>query len=191
VTDATPDEAQPESRPDGAEQPATAGQAESAESRREQADHLRERIYLSFAALAVLLAIDAHGQPEPIEAILTLLVTMLGTLLAVFVADVISFMVVHERTMTRHERQHAVFASFGALGAVGLPFIFLGVAAFGIIDMDLALALSTGALVVTLIVIGWRAVHRVKLNWWQRVVALGAEAALALTVIGLQLIAHG
>ena len=45
-------------------------------------------------------------------------------------------------------------------------------------------------LVATLVLIGWIAVRRIQLKWWQRLIALGAEAALALGVIGLQLLAH-
>ncbi|QIG41202.1 hypothetical protein G5T42_09085 [Microbacterium sp. 4R-513] len=159
-------------------------------ARRARADHLKERIYLSFAALAVLLAINAHGHTEALDAFLTLLVTVLGTLLAVFVADVISFTVVHERAMNRPERQHAVFASFGTLGAITLPFVFLLLAVFGIMQTETAVRAGIIALVATLGIIGWVAVRNVPLKWWQRLIALGAEAALALGVVGLQLLAH-
>ena len=160
------------------------------EARNRRADHLRERIYLSFAALAVLLAIESHGHPDPLQSFLTLLVTMLGTLLAVFLADVISFIVSDERAMTRAERGHAVWASFGALGAVTLPFVFLLLAVFGVLEIELALRISIITLVVTLVLIGWAAVHKIPLKWWQRLIALGAEAALAIGVIGLQFLAH-
>jgi hypothetical protein len=41
------------------------------------------------------------------------------------------------------------------------------------------------------VVFGYLAVRRAHLRWWQRMVALMAEAALGLTVIGLELIVHG
>lgn len=160
------------------------------EARQARADHLKERIYLSFAALAVLLAINTHGDPAALDAFLTLLVTVLGTLLAVFVADIISFTVVHGRAMTRPEGRHAVFASFGALGAVSLPFIFLLLAVFGILPTQTALNASIIALVATLVLIGWAAVRTIPLKWWQRLIALVAEALLALGIVGLQLLAH-
>ncbi|TDN91724.1 hypothetical protein [Microbacterium sp. BK668] len=159
------------------------------EARRERADHLKERIYLSFASLAVLVALNAHGYSNALDALLTLLVTVIGTLLAVFVADVISFTVAHERAMNRRERQHAVFASFGTLGAVTLPFVFLALAVFGVLETSTALRAGIIALVATLVVIGWAAVRKVPLTWWQRIIALGAEAALALGVVGLQVLA--
>lgn len=160
------------------------------EARRFRADHLKERIYLTFAALAVLLAINAHGHPEALDALLTLLVTVFGTLLAVFVADIISFVVAHERAMNASERRHAVSASFGTLGAVTTPVILLGLASLGIMEVETALRVSIIVLVVTLVLIGWVAVRKIPLKWWQRLIALGAEAALALGVIGLQLLAH-
>ncbi|WP_345800348.1 hypothetical protein AAIB33_12830 [Microbacterium sp. AZCO] len=159
-------------------------------ARSRRADHLKERIYLTFAALAVLLAINLHGHPEPVDALVTLLVTVFGTLLAVFVADVISFVVAHERAMDADERGHAVFASFGTLSAVTVPVILLLLAALGVMQIDTAIRASIIVLVATLVVIGWVAVRKVPLKWWQRLIALGAEAALALGVVALQLAAH-
>jgi hypothetical protein len=160
------------------------------ETRRERADRLKERIYITFASLAVVLAIDSHGHAVPLDAFLTLLVTVLGTLLAIFVADVISFTVAHERTMRRSELRHAVAASFGTLSAITAPLVFLFLAVLGVWEVETALRASAIALIATLVVIGWVAVHKVELTWWQRLIALGGEAVLALGVVGLQLLAH-
>ena len=159
--------------------------------RQERADRLKERIYLTFAALAVVLALNAHGAIDAGVAIRTLLVTVLGTLLAVFVADVVSHMVVHERGTTPAELRHAIGSSFGALSAVGLPFVFLLLALFGLWSTATALTASSIALIAALVVIGYAAVRRIPMPWWQRLIALGAEAALGLAVVGLQLLAHG
>ena len=40
-------------------------------------------------------------------------------------------------------------------------------------------------------VIGYLAIRRLRLAWWQRLVALGAEALLGVLTAGLQLLAHG
>lgn len=164
---------------------------EDYEARRVRADRLKERIYLTFVALAVVLAINGNDHPEPLESFLTLLVTVLGTLLAVFVADVISFTVAHERSMNEHELGHAVSASFGTLSAVAAPFVFLLLAAMGVWTTETALRASAIALIAALIIIGWVAVRKIDLTWWQRVIALGGEALLALGVVGLQLPAKG
>ncbi len=59
-------------------------------NRGERAEHLMERIYLTFTALAVVIALRGHEGATTGEALVTLLVTSVGTLLAVLVADVIS-----------------------------------------------------------------------------------------------------
>jgi hypothetical protein len=169
-----------------------AGEAASdGELRRERAEALKERIYLTFAALAVVLALNLHDTLDAGVAIRTLLVTVLGTLLAVLVADVLSHMVVHERGMTRREWRAALVSSFGAMGAVGLPFAFLLAALFGWWETPTALTASTIALIAALVVIGFAAVRSIPMSWGQRLVALGAEAALGLAVVGLQLLAKG
>ncbi|MCE7483012.1 hypothetical protein LZG07_13915 [Microbacterium profundi] len=160
-------------------------------TRHERAGLLKERIYLTFAALAVVLTLGAHGHVDPIEAIRTLAVTVFGTLLAMFTADIISHLVVHERSMTGTEFRHASVTTFGALGAVVLPFVFLAASAWGLWDTETALRAASFALVAALIAIGFLAIRRVRLSWWKRALVLGVEAMLALIVIGLQVLAHG
>lgn len=162
----------------------------SLETREIRAARLKERIYVTFVALAVVLTLRSHHVEAP-EAILTLLVTVLGTLLAVFVADLTAHVVVHERGLTRHELNVALLSSFGALGAVALPFLFLLLALLGVWETDGALAASFVALLVSLILSGWVAIRHLQLTWWQRLFALLGEAVLGLAVVGLQLLAHG
>lgn len=159
-------------------------------TRPDQAERLKESIYLIFAALAVTLAVGAHGHTTAGEALLTLGVTLLGTVLAVFTADIIAHFIVHEAMMTRAEFRHAFKVSFGALPAVLLPFIFLTISAITGWAVSTALLVSSIALVLALVILAQRAVRRLRLLWWQRLIVLGAEAVLALGVIGLQLLAH-
>lgn len=156
-----------------------------------RADHLKERIYLTFAALAVVITLSTHGHVSAGEAATTLIVTVMGTLLAVFTADLISHIVVHGSLFTRPELKHAISSSFGALGTVALPFLFIGLSALGVWAVSGALHASAIALLGSLIVVAWIAVRRIPLTWYQRIVALGAETILGLAVIGLQVLAHG
>ncbi|KJR05876.1 hypothetical protein ACE11G_14575 [Gordonia sp. PS3] len=159
-------------------------------TREEQAAVLKESIYLVFATLSVTLAIRAHGDVSAPAALATLAVTLGGTVLAVFTADVLAHTVVHGVMMSRHEFAHAVRTSFGALSSVTLPFVFLCVSLITGWDVNAALLASTIALTVALVLICARAVHRVGLSWKQQVVMLTIEAALALAVIALQVMAH-
>lgn len=158
--------------------------------RRKRAGRLKERIYISFTALAVVITLASHGHVSAGEAAVTLLVTVVGTLLAVFAADMISHIVVHGSLFTGEELREAVGTSFGALFGVALPFILLGLAALGWWEVQTALYASAVALLAALVIIGWVAVRRVPLTWYQRLIVLGGEAALGLAVIGLKLLAH-
>ena len=164
---------------------------DSEAGRERRAAVLNERIYLTFASLAVVLALVGHGDPTVQEALATLGITLAGTVLAVFTADVVSHVVVHEGLPTSGELRHIVGTLVGALGGVALPFVFLGLAALGAWTTERALHASAVALVVALVVIGWLAVRRARITWWQRLLVLGAEAVLGLAVVGLQLLAHG
>ncbi|MBO3662343.1 hypothetical protein [Microbacterium stercoris] len=161
------------------------------DDRQLRADRLKERIYVTFAALAVTVTLLAHGHVSALEAIITLSVTVLGTLFAVFTSDVVSHLVVHQRLLRRDELRHATATTFSAVGAVVLPLAFLGAAALGLWRTETALTAGAVALLVALVGIGYLAARRVPLVWWQRLLVLGAEAALGLIVIVLQLAAHG
>ncbi|MFF1830729.1 hypothetical protein [Paenarthrobacter sp. NPDC058040] len=157
-----------------------------------RAEALKERVYVTFTGLAVVLALASHSEAlMPGEAASTLAITVVGTLLAVFVADLVSYLAVHAKTPTRSELSKMVRVSFGAFGAIVLPLIFIAVAAVGRWSIETALRASTIALIVSLVLIGYLAVRRVKMSWWQRLIALGAECALGAAVVGLELLAHG
>ena len=159
---------------------------ESAEAR---AEALKERVYITFTALAVVLAMREHVDSARTAA-LTLLIVVVGTLLAVFVADVVSHLAVHAALPTQPEFRHMLRVSLGAIGAVVLPFVFLGLAARGW-RLESALRASSIALVAALVVIGYAAVRRIRLPLWQRLLVLVAEFALGLLVLVLELLAHG
>ena len=157
----------------------------------ERADRLKEGIYVSFAALAVVLSLGSHSTVDATEALVTLAVTALGTTLAVFTADVVSHLVAHQRLMTGAEFRHAGVTTLGATGAVVLPLVLLAVAALGGWSTETALTASAVALLLSLIAFGYLAVRRIRVAWWQRILVLGGEAVLGLIVIALKLIAHG
>lgn len=164
----------------------------SAEEQREQrAEQLKERIYVSFTALAVVLALRAEADHLTIgAAAATLAIAVVATLLAVFVADVVAHITLHAALPSRGELAHMLRVVVGALGVLVLPLVFLGVAALGRWTLDGALQASSIALVVTLAAVGYLAVRRLRLPIVQRLVVLLAEFALGLLVIALELLAH-
>lgn len=157
----------------------------------ERADRLKERVYVTFAALAVVLTLRSHGDVTAGVAATTLLITVGGTVLAVLLADMVSHVAVHAALPSPAEARHMVAVCTGALGVLALPMVFVGVAATGSWTVDGALRASTIALVASLGVVGWLAVRRVALPRWQKLLVLAAEVALGVAVVSLELLAHG
>lgn len=177
--------------PSSADPVPTTAAAMPARATQERAERLKERVYVTFAALAVVLTLRSHGDVSAGVAATTLLITVGGTVLAVFLADVVAHLAVHAALPTVAELRHMVRVCTGALGVMVLPMVFIGIAATGTWRVDGALRASTIALVASLGVVGWLAVRRVTLPRWQKVVVLLAEVALGIAVVALELLAHG
>ena len=86
--------------------------------------------------------------------------------------------------------QRILGVSTGAFGAITLPAVFLLISALGDWSPVSALRASAIALVAALVVNGYIAVRQARLPWWQRTIALVAEAVLGLAVIGLEILVH-
>ena len=158
----------------------------------ERAEHLKERIYVTFTSLAVVLALGAHPEDTTAgRAATTLAVTVVATALAVFLADVVSHVVVHEALPAPREAAGMASVSIGALGVLVLPLLFLLLAGTGRWQLDTSLHASAVALVTSLVAVGWIAVRRVRLPLRSKVLVLLGEAGLGVAVVGLELLAHG
>jgi hypothetical protein len=156
------------------------------------AEHLKERVYISFTALAVVLALRA-GEHEISagSAAATLFVTVLGALLAIFVADFVSHLAAHGVLPDRSQLRHMLGVSLGALSAIVLPLVLVGLAAVGVWSLDAGLFAAVIVLLATLAAVGFLAVRRARIPTWQKLVVLLAEAGLGLAVIALEVLAHG
>ena len=164
---------------------------EPADAPERRAERLKERIYVTFTSLAVVIALGSRGEELTAGAIaITLLITVLGTLLAVFVADLVAHIVVHAAMPAREELSHMIRVSSSSFGVLVLPMIFIGLAAVGIWEVRGALRASTIALTATLIVIGYLAARRVQLPMRSRLVILFAEFGLGVAVVALEVLAH-
>lgn len=161
-------------------------------SAEERADKLKERVYVTFTSLAVVLTMASHAEGLTAGRAATgLVIAVAGTLLAVLVADFVAHLAVHQTMPTPTERRHMIAVSAGALSVIGLPLIFLALAGGGVWPLSTALRASIAALVFSLVVIGYLAVRRVSMPVSQRLIVLGAEALLGMIVIALELLAHG
>jgi hypothetical protein len=108
-----------------------------------RADALKERVYVTFTALAVVLAMQTHAEGLTAgEAAKTIAITVIGTLLAVFVADLVAHLAVHTVLPTRPELRRMMRVSFGAFAVAVLPLLFIGFAALGSWQIGAALQAS-------------------------------------------------
>jgi hypothetical protein len=152
---------------------------------------LKERVYVTFTSLAVVVALRAHGEIEsPAQAAGILIVTVSGTVLAVLLADLLSHVATHTQLPSWPQLQHMLVVSLGAAVVTIPPLILLALAAIGLWSAATALLLSLLTLLTSLIAISYLALHRLRLPVWQKVVFFSAEAVLGLVVIALDLLAH-
>jgi hypothetical protein len=163
----------------------------SEEQRREAGDRLRERIYATFTALAVLMALNAHGgELDALHVLLTLVISVVGVLLAGLASDLVSHMIVHNTLPTAREFRHLAAIASRALGVIGVPAIALGLAAADVIEARTAMTVAIVALIASLAVVARIAVTRTGLPWWKQLIVLVAIVLLGVLVVFLEQLAH-
>jgi len=161
------------------------------EERRQAGDRLRERIYVTFTTLAILMATNAHGEALDSPSILwTIVVSVIGVLLAGLASDLVSHMIVHSTLPEAAEFRHMVAVSSRALGVLVLPLLSIGLAVFDVIDDRTGLVIAIVALIASLAVIVWIAVSRTGLSGWRKLMVLLAIVALGVVVVFLESLAH-
>ena len=176
------DDAQP--RPD-------AGDGRRRPDATQRAEALKERIYVTFTSLAVVIAVERSGTHASVAAAATTLVlTVLGTLLAVLVSDLLAHMVREEALPDRAEIRHLLWVSLGSLSVVVLPLVLLGAAAIGILGLDVALRTISVVLVLTLVLVTLLAVRRLRVRLGVKVGALVGIALLGVAVLVVELAVH-
>jgi hypothetical protein len=157
------------------------------DERREAGDRLRERIYATFTALAILMALNGHGDGlDPLNVLLTLLISVGGVLLAGLASDLISHMIVHNTVPSAREFRHMVAVASRALTVIAVPAIMLLIAAGGAVTVHTAMTVG----VVSLAVIAQLAVKRTNLSSGKRILVLAAIVALGVAVVALEQLAH-
>lgn len=123
----------------------------ASESRDQLAERLKERVYVTFTTLAVLMALSSHGDnPEPGSIALSLLLTTVGVLLAGFAADVIAHSAIHAALPTGPALRHMARVAVGAFGAIVAPLILMLLAGIEAIPVSGAVIASQIVLVVAL-----------------------------------------
>lgn len=151
---------------------------------------LKERVYATFTGLAIVLVVLGNGRADAAHALSALVLGVLGIAAAGFVSDVISHLAAHRAFPTRREVALMLRVAAGALGTLVIPVVLLALAAFGVLGLDTALRAASAVYIATLGLVGWVAVRRSRIAWWQQLLALAILMALGLAVVGLQILAH-
>ncbi|MFI6423627.1 hypothetical protein [Promicromonospora sp. NPDC050880] len=164
----------------------------SDDEREDLAERLRERVYVTFASLAVILTLLAHAHGLTAgTAAASLTITAVGTVAAAWLAELIAHLAAHGGFPDRTHLAAMTRTSGGALLTLVVPLLALAAAGLGWWEVTTALRVGVVVLIATLVLIAWLGVRRTKLPWLARVLALGVLAALAVGVVGLKLLAHG
>jgi hypothetical protein len=154
--------------------------------------YLKERVYVSFIGLAVLLGLNAHASDtEPLTAVTSLLIAAVGAGSAGLVSEIIAHLGVHGHLPKAAEFGGLVRVSSGALATVVLPVVVLLLAVAGWIPVETALAVAIAVMALTLGAVGYLAVFRSSLRWWAKLAVFFALLVFGLVVILVQLLAHG
>lgn len=154
--------------------------------------YLKERVYVSFTGLAIVLVLfDRAEHVDPPAAFTTLLVGLLGVTAAAFASDVIAHLSVHHEFPDAKELLVLLRISLGSLSTAVAPLAMIALAWLGVLRMEPALAIATYIYIAILGVVGWLAVRHAHLRMIQKLIALAMLFALALAVVLIQMLAHG
>jgi hypothetical protein len=154
--------------------------------------YLKERVYVSFISLAVLLALSTHpSETSPVLAIGTLVIAAVGAALAGLVSEIIAHLAVHGTLPGGADLRHLLRVSSGALATVVLPAVVLLLAELGLLDIETALTVAVALLAVTLGAVAFLSVARAKLAWWKKLAVSFVVLVLGVLVIAVQVLAHG
>lgn len=155
------------------------------------AARLKERVYVTFTALAVLIALTSHGEaPSALSAALSLLLTTVGVLLAGFAADVIAHSTIHSALPTGASLRHMTRVASGAFGAIAVPLVLLLLAGFGLIATTGALIASQVVLVAALGAFALLALRRMSFTPWRKMILAAILVAIGALVVLVELLAH-
>lgn len=162
-----------------------------AEARREAGDRLRERIYATFTALAVLVALSSHAEPfEPLSSVVTLIVSVVGVVLAGLASDLIAHMIAYDSLPTRHGFLQTLTVAARALTVLAAPVVVLLISVAGVIPERVAVTIALLFLIVSLAVIVMIAVQSTGLSVGKRVLVLAGIVLLGVAVVLLEQLAH-
>ena len=120
----------------------------------------------------------------------TLIISVVGVLLAGLASDLVSHMIVHDTLPSAREFRHLLAVASRALTVLAVPVIVLALAYFGVMQARTAVVIAIAALIASLAVIARIAVSRTGLAGWKQLIVLVSIVLLGVIVVFLEQLAH-
>lgn len=151
----------------------------------------KEFVYASFTGFAIITVVAIGGHHDPAQALVALVLGVVGIIVAGFVADIVAHTAVHG--VMPEAREFGLLAGVGVGGLLTavVPVILLALAALGLMDLEDSLIASVIIYIVTFGGVGWLAIRGATLSWWKQLIALACLIAVGFAVVGIQALAHG
>ena len=153
---------------------------------------LRERLYGAISGLATLavLARYTSADTNAWTRVLDVAVATGGLWAASLLADWVAHLGVRLRVPIEQTALRMLRSSGQILEAALVPLLVLVVAGIGWLHTDIALWIAMWVLVAELGIIGFLAVRRAHLHWWQKIFAVTALAGVGALVVAVKMLAH-
>lgn len=153
---------------------------------------IKERVYATFTGLAIVLVQNSNVQhTSALQATVTLLIGIVAIALAGFAADLVAHLATHGSFPRGADLREVLGLTGTALGSAAVPLLVLLAAVLGWIELRTALTIASIVYVAILGLIGYVAVRRTGVRWWQQLIALGILVGLGGVVVLVQQLAHG
>lgn len=161
----------------------------SAIEREHIAENMKERVYATITLLAV---IAAHWQHEITHSVQATVISIIGTVVALWLATLIamrmSHRAVHGKAVELHEYRRLVFTSSGLLApAIGPTLIVLG-SLTGLYTLKNALIASVVVLLLSLFLLSFTAGRRIYDSTARLFIVSFLEMSVGLGVIALKIL---
>jgi len=157
----------------------------------QQAESLREAIYIAVTSAAILLVETKHESVDLFEVATTLGLTALAIAVTMFIAHLVAHMVIHDQNPSKAQLRHTLRTSLTALLVAALPTIILLLGATFSWTQSATLTTAIIALVAGLAASVWLAVRGTTTQRLRRILLAGGLIVLALAALLIQILAHG
>lgn len=160
----------------------------SPEMREAIAENMKERVYASITLIAVIAALWQTSSHHTVRgAILTIAGSVVALWLATLISTRMSYRAIHGKSISRHQYQHAMYASAGLLAPAITPILIILLSLTGWFSLRAALATSMVVLLLSLFLLSYNAGRRIYSSKGRLVLMSTLEMSVGLGVILLKL----